>query len=156
MIRMIAACSSNGVIGLNNSIPFHYSEDLKHFRHSTQNSTVIMGRKTFESIGSKPLPNRRNIVVTTSSDIKVENYRSLKESIEAVKEEKNIWLIGGSYIYQEGMNFADEIVLTVTPDVVLQENCIKFPWINPLTFTVKETKILGDNGLIIVTYCKLT
>jgi dihydrofolate reductase len=156
MIRMIAACSSNGVIGANNSIPFHYSEDLKHFKKSTQNSTVIMGRKTFESMGSKILPNRRNIVITTSSDIKVENYTSLNQALEATHEEDNIWLIGGASIYQAGMQIADEIVLTITPDVILQESCIKFPWINPLTFAVKETKILGDNGLIIVTYCRLT
>jgi dihydrofolate reductase len=152
MIRMIAACSSNGVIGVNNSIPFHYSEDLKHFKKSTQNGTVIMGRKTFESMGSKILPNRRNIVITTSSDIKVENYTSLNQALEATHEEDNIWLIGGASIYQAGMQIADEIVLTITPDVILQENCVKFPWINPLKFSIVETKTLGDNGLSIVTY----
>jgi len=152
MIKIIAAVSSNGVIGVNNSLPFHYPEDLKHFRESTLNSVIIMGRNTFESIGSKPLPKRRNIVISKSK-LSVECYTSLNEALSQIKED-NIWLIGGASIYQEGMSVADEIVLTITPDTIYSDNCVRFPWINPLLFKIKEIRQLSDNGLKVVTYSK--
>ena len=155
MIRMIAACSSNGVIGLNNSIPFHYPEDLKHFKQSTQNSVVIMGRKTFESLNNKCLPNRRNIIITSQNIDSLETYSSLQEAIKSIDVLGDIWLIGGAKIYEEGMKLAEEIILTITTDYINEDGVVKFPWINPLKFKVTETKKLGSHGLIIVTYQKL-
>lgn len=153
MIKIIAAVSQNRVIGIDNKLPFSYPEDMKHFKQSTQNSTVIMGRKTFESIGSKPLPNRRNIVIT-SSNVNIEHYKSLSQAVSAVNAEENIWLIGGASIYQEGMQFCDEMILTVTPDIIEENNCVKFPEINPLQFKINQIRPLGDNGLIVVSYVK--
>ena len=65
MIKIIAACSKNGVAGKDGKLPWNYSEDLAHFKKMTLNSTIIMGRKTYESIG-KPLPHRKNVVITST------------------------------------------------------------------------------------------
>ncbi len=156
MIRMIAACSKNGVIGVGNKIPFYYPEDLKHFRQCTSNGVVIMGRKTFESIGCKPLPNRRNIVITKNKIENVETYLSLQDALKYVDCLGSIWLIGGANIYQDGMNYADEIVLTVTPDYVESADCVKFPWINPLFFSIKEINNLPSTTLQVVTYSRVS
>lgn len=152
MIKIIAACSSNGIIGVNNCIPFHYPEDLKHFKTSTLNSTIIMGRKTYESIGSKPLPNRKNIVISKNKIENIETYSNLKD---ALNDKEDIWLIGGASIYQEGMEMAQEIILTITPDHIYDAGAIKFPWINPILFKINEITQLGDNGLRIVKYIKI-
>ncbi len=160
MIGMIAAVSSNGVIGLadKNCLPFNYSEDLKHFRKTTANSIVIMGRKTYESIG-KPLPNRRNIVISRiASGLGILNtegieiYSSLESALEACKEDnRDIWLIGGASVYEEGMKFADKIVLTITPDVIKENNVVRFPWINPLLFSISGQEKLSES-LFIISY----
>lgn len=139
MIGMIAAMSADSIIGINGKIPFNYPEDLIHFKNTTINSTVIMGRKTFESIG-KPLPNRKNIVISNTLDNVpgIEIYNSLEKAIVKNKED-NIWLIGGTSIYEEGMKFADTILLTVTPDIILTNDSLynhiaRFPNINNLFF----------------------
>ena len=155
MIRMIAACSNNGVIGLNNSIPFRYSEDMKHFRESTKNSIVIMGRKTFESLDNKPLPNRRNVVISSKKINNIETYSSLAEAINILEKKENIWLIGGAMIYEEGMRFAEQIVLTIVPDFIFNKESVKFPWINPLNFNIKSNVALGNGKLKLITYQKI-
>jgi dihydrofolate reductase len=144
MIRMIAAVSFNGVIGLENKLPFDYPADLKHFRASTLNSTIIMGRKTFEGIG-RALPKRRNIVITSRplDAPGVETFSSIGDAIfeangisaaKPAHELQDIWLIGGASIYQAGMVYAEEIHLTLTYDVIEGPNPVRFPWINPLDF----------------------
>lgn len=155
MIRMIAACSSNGVIGVDNKIPFHYSEDLQHFKKSTNNGVIIMGRKTFESIGSKPLPNRRNIVITRNNIENIETYASLQQALDGLDKLGDIWLIGGANIYQEGMQYVEEIVLTITPDHIDNDNSIRFPWINPLLFRVREERTFVGSPIKIIVYKKL-
>lgn len=136
MIKMIAAVSMNGVIGLDNKIPFDYPADLKHFRASTLNSTIIMGRKTFEGIG-RALPKRRNLVIS-SRPVEaegVETFSNIGDAIFKYKDEPNdTWLIGGARIYEEGMSLVEEIHLTLTPDVIEGDNAIRFPWINPQHF----------------------
>lgn len=173
MIGMIAAVTSNGVIGIENKIPFDYPEDMKHFKETTINSTVIMGRKTFEGIG-KPLPKRRNIIVgrtpmlpigraatfldtLSSAPILMEQYTSVQEAlIESSKDSKDIWLIGGTSIYEEGMNYTDKIILTITPDIELRTPAIRFPWINPLLFEINSiievSTTKSSTSLKIVTY----
>ncbi len=130
MIKMIAAVSQNMVIGKNNTLPWskHYSEDLKHFKQMTANCNIIMGRNTFESIGSKPLPNRRNIVIS-SKQLEIESYPSLLEAIESLKGSplEDTWLIGGSSIYKEGMKYAQEIHLTRIPEHIDGDNLVYFP-----------------------------
>jgi dihydrofolate reductase len=136
MISIIAAVSANGVIGVNNTLPFHYPEDLKQFKKLTSGSTVIMGRKTFESIG-KPLPNRNNVVVsnTTPTTECITIASSLQYAIQSSPTDKDIWIIGGASIYEQAMEYADQIVLTLTPDIITDVSAVRFPWINPIKFT---------------------
>jgi dihydrofolate reductase len=161
MIGLIAAVSKNGVIGLNGTIPWNYPEDMKHFRKTTANSTVIMGRKTFESIG-RPLPKRRNIVISrTNVEVEgIETFSSMKEALESPLFSSSLngdrWLIGGASIYEEGMQYADEIHLTLTPDIITTSNVVKFPWVSPQQFAVRELRPLEDGSqLMYAIYSKI-
>src|SRR5579862_2400548 len=100
---MIYAQSPEGVIGVDNRIPWHHPGDFRRFKRVTLGTTVVMGRKTFESMG-KPLPGRRNIVVTRSpiDAPGVENVRSIEEAL-ALAGSADVWLVGGARIYEEGM-----------------------------------------------------
>lgn len=153
MINIIAAVSGNGVIGLNNSIPFYYKSDLKNFKKLTTNSTVIMGRKTFESIG-KPLPNRKNIVISSTNydSDDIITFNNLKDSLE-----DDCWLIGGRNIYEEGMQYTDYMYITVTPDIIKDSNAIYFPFINPLLFEIEniDKDTLKEDNLTIFKYRKI-
>lgn len=134
MIGIIAAVSSNGVIGVNGKIPWEYPEDLKYFRITTLNSTIVMGRHTFDSIG-KPLPKRNNVVITSSkSDIPgVTIFKSISEFMDH-RPDGPVWFVGGAKIYEEAMEYADQIHLTLIPTLVSDPNSVKFPWINPMKF----------------------
>ncbi len=117
-ISMIAAIASgNRALGLNGRLIFHIPDDLKRFREITSGHPIIMGRKTFESIGF-PLPNRKNIVITRDLEYfaeGVEIVHLLDEAIKlAEKEEKDeIFIIGGGQIYQEAIGMANKLYLTV-------------------------------------------
>lgn len=142
MIGLIAAVSQNGVVGnANNEIPWSYPEDLKYFKQQTLNSTIIMGRATYESMGSRPLSKRTNIVISSKEIEKKDNLcrsKSLYKSILASSMEpnsgKNTWLIGGTNIWREGMKYADTIQLTLIPEVIEGDNLTYFPWIDPKQF----------------------
>ena len=119
MINIIVAASLNNVIGKDNTLIWRQSADLKRFKELTTGKTVIMGRKTFESIGSKPLPGRLNIVLTRQIDlyrnvvgIKVVN--SVAQSIEMAEAAgyKEIFIIGGSELYEQMFPQADKVYLT--------------------------------------------
>lgn len=118
MISIIAAIDEKRGIGKNGQLPWHISEDLKRFKEITSGHTVIMGRKTFESIG-KPLPNRKNIVISRNlllpdisiyqaKDINVAN--SLDEALGIAKGE--VFIIGGGQVYAEAITKADKLYLT--------------------------------------------
>ena len=112
-ITIIVAYTNNLLIGKDNSIPWHISDDLKRFKKLTTGNIIIMGRKTFESLGSKPLPNRTNIVISSkiNSSNSVKVYKKLIEAINDHKNEK-IFLIGGYSIYKEGLKFASHLEIT--------------------------------------------
>ncbi len=106
--------SSNRVIGAYNSLPWHLSEDLKHFKFLTTGHTIIMGRKTYESIG-RPLPNRRNIVI--SRNIKnsydgTEVVHSIEDAFSISKNDSEIFIIGGANIYEQALSFVDYLYIT--------------------------------------------
>jgi dihydrofolate reductase len=114
IISIIAAVSNNNVIGKDNKLPWHLPGDLKRFKELTTGHTIIMGRKTFESIG-RPLPSRRNIVVTRNKDYKadgVEIIHSIKEALDLVKNEDEVFIIGGEEIYKLALPMANKIYLT--------------------------------------------
>ena len=101
-IHLIWAQDSNGGIGIDGKLPWRISEDLKNFKKITSNSTIIMGRKTWDSLPFKPLPNRRNIVLSRTNQNQVETYTSYEQCITKLKEEnvKKIFVIGGRSIYK--------------------------------------------------------
>lgn len=97
MISIIVAIARNGVIGAGNSLIWHISEDLRRFKAITTGHPVVMGRKTYESIG-RPLPNRTNVVITRQSDFKAEGcvvVHSLQEAIQRFAEDEEVFIIGG-------------------------------------------------------------
>ena len=149
MKGILVAVSPEGIIGKNNTIPWHYSADLKRFKRLTTGKTIIMGRKTWESLPIKPLPNRRNIVISRSSLENVDCFRSIDEALETC--EGDIWFIGGAGIYEEAMLKSDVIDMTLVPDNISGEGCIHFPkigieWIEGETKPLKEdTKLMHKN-----------
>ena len=113
-VSIIVAVAKNGVIGRENDLPWHLSEDLKHFKKTTMGKPVIMGRKTFESVG-EPLPGRENIVVTRNrsySAIGCDVALSLEEAIEKAGEVEEVMILGGGQIYKEALPLTDRIYLT--------------------------------------------
>lgn len=115
-ICLIAAMATNNVIGLNNTMPWHLPEDLKHFKKVTMGCPIVMGRKTFESIG-RALPGRENLVLTRdphfqSAGISVfTDITKLKQHLEASNTER-VFVIGGSQIYKIFLEDADRLYLT--------------------------------------------
>ncbi len=113
-ISIIVAISENNAIGKNNQLLWRLPADLKHFKNITSGNTVIMGRKTFDSI-SKPLPNRINIVISRQQNLKingVELANSLEQALSLCKSDRSIYIIGGAQIYLKALPFADKIYLT--------------------------------------------
>ena len=136
LISLIVAMAQNRVIGRNNQLPWYLPEDLKYFKRITMGKPVVMGRKTFESIG-KPLPGRTNIIVTRNPDYRAEGIRivntlneakALCESIDVVDGTEETMIIGGAEIFAQAMTQADRLYLTqVHADV---EGDAHFPEIN--------------------------
>ncbi|MCP5324755.1 MAG: type 3 dihydrofolate reductase [Oceanospirillaceae bacterium] len=119
-ICLIAALAQNRVVGINNQLPWHLPEDLKYFRRTTTGKTVIMGRKTYESIG-RPLPNRSNIVVSANPECKIEHAQvvnslqaalELAENISLINGVDEIMVIGGATLYAAALPMADRLYLT--------------------------------------------
>ncbi|MEO0472612.1 MAG: dihydrofolate reductase [Bacteroidota bacterium] len=104
-IIAIYAVSENGVIGKDNDLPWKLPRDMKHFMNHTTGKTIVMGRKSFEALG-KPLPRRRNIVITRNPDFRAEGItivHSLEAAIEAGKNDGEVWITGGAGVYLESI-----------------------------------------------------
>ena len=113
MINIIVAMSKNRVIGDSNTLIWHLPEDLKRFRQLTTGNTIVMGRKTYESIG-KPLPNRRSIIITRDPDYSVEGCEVVNSLEEALLlSNSDCFIIGGGEIYRQAIDIADRIYLTL-------------------------------------------
>jgi dihydrofolate reductase len=113
LIKIIVATSKNRVIGDSNKLIWHLPADLRRFKEITTGNTIVMGRKTFESIG-RPLPNRRNIIITRNSEYEVEGceiVNSLEEALMICNN--NCFIIGGGEIYKQSMEIANQIYLTL-------------------------------------------
>ena len=113
-IHLIWAQGSNGGIGKDGNLPWHISEDLKNFKKLTMNSPIIMGRKTWDSLSIKPLPDRRNIVLSRSNQNEVETYQSYDDCMNALLKDsiEKIFVIGGRSIYELFFYDADFLHLT--------------------------------------------
>ena len=111
-IAIIAAIAANRVIGADGKLPWHISDDLKRFKRLTIGHTVLMGRRTFESLG-KPLPNRRNIVLSSRPIPDVECYATIDAALAAIASDERVFIIGGGEIYRQFLTLADELYLTL-------------------------------------------
>jgi dihydrofolate reductase len=121
-VVLVAAVADNGVIGVDGGLPWHLPEDFAHFKRTTSGHVVVMGRKTFESMG-RPLPRRANVVVTRQRDWSADGavvVASLEAALEeATRHEGDVMVIGGGEIYGQALPLADEQIITevhLSPD----------------------------------------
>jgi dihydrofolate reductase len=116
-LNLIFARARNGVIGKDNTLPWHLPEDLAHFKQTTLGQPVVMGRKTWESLPPKfrPLPGRTNIVVTRQTNWLAEGAvvaHSIEEAVQQCPTDSQIWVIGGAEVYAQAMPLAECAVVT--------------------------------------------
>ena len=118
-INIIAAVAKNRAIGYRNKLIYWLPNDLKRFKMLTTGHTVIMGRRTFESLPKGALPNRRNIVLSRTQDTFTgcDCYKSLEEALKHCSPEEDIYIIGGASLYEQALSIADRLLLTEVNDV---------------------------------------
>lgn len=150
MISLIVAIAQNNAIGKDNDLLWHISEDLKYFKKTTNSRTVLMGRKTWESLPFKPLKNRRNIVVSSQKDYLAkgaELFNNTEIALEALKSEKDeVFCIGGASLYKALLPKADKLYITRVykdfeadvffPDI--DENIWEVKRLSPMLYDEKE------------------
>ena len=115
MVSIIVAIAEHGAIGAKNNLLWNLPNDMKRFKELTTGHTVIMGRKTFESLPKGALPNRTNVVITRNTDASFERceiFNDLKAAIDKHKDEKEVFIIGGANIYEQAMKFAEKLYIT--------------------------------------------
>ena len=123
MISIIVAIAQNRAIGYKGDLIYHLSADLKRFKALTTGHTVLMGRKTFESLPKGALPNRRNIVLTRQQGVLfpgTEVYPSIAEALEHCTHDQKIYVLGGAQIYTQALELADELEITLVHDTPAQ------------------------------------
>lgn len=140
ILSAIVAMAENRVIGKNNQLPWHLPADLRHFKQITTGNAIIMGRKTYESIG-KPLPNRTNIVISRNLSYRVPGCQvvgSIEEAVEIAEAEKRaeIFIIGGSEVYEQLMPYVEKIYMTIVHQNF--EGDAYFPELNSSEWTETE------------------
>tara|TARA_Y100000590_G_scaffold419755_1_gene521766 strand:- start:468 stop:1028 length:561 start_codon:yes stop_codon:yes gene_type:complete len=159
-LKTIAAVSLDGIIGVDGDIPWKCSEDLRRFKRLTLGSTIVMGRKTWESIGSKRLPGRKNIVISSRASDELAGsptvFPSIKSFLDAhlsSDSPSDVWFIGGEGIYNEAVPMSDEVYVTrVETNVGIKDGAAK--WNFEKTFFDKEfIKELGPMAAL-ATYNK--
>lgn len=151
MLNIIACISKkHRAIGYQNRLLYAIPSDMTRFRMLTTGHTIIMGRKTFESLPNGALPNRRNIVISKTREqiAGCEVFASLEEALEARKEaaEDECFIIGGASIYEQALPFADKLYLTIVEKEPEHADTF-FPEINPAEWEVTEKEMRNENGL---------
>ncbi|MGD0755841.1 MAG: dihydrofolate reductase [Bacteroidales bacterium] len=151
MISIIVAVSEDWGIGKDNELLWHISEDLKRFKRLTSGNTVIMGKKTWESLPRKPLSGRKNIVLTDDPKESIENSvtaYSIEDALSKCGQDEEIFIIGGGSVYRQFMPIADRLYITHVHEKAPAD--IYFPEIDPGIWEVKEKeefKAEGDNSI---------
>ena len=133
-LKAIAAMALNRTIGFKQQLLWHISEELKHFRATTLNQTLLMGRKTFESMGSRPLPHRQTYILSTR-DIAYEGVKTIHSINELDSLDDTVWICGGAQIYEQFLPLCSELLLSVIQKEF--EGDVFFPPFEHL-FTQKE------------------
>jgi dihydrofolate reductase len=143
-VSLIAALAGNGVIGSDGKVPWHLPPDLAHFKRTTMGHWVLMGRKTWDAIGGKPLPGRTNVVVTRDPGLAADGAhvaRSIEEGLRlaAAGGAQELFVAGGEEIYRQTIDRADRLVLTLL-DRAFQGDA-RFPAVDPARWrTVSEER----------------
>ncbi|MGM1430916.1 dihydrofolate reductase [Sphingobacterium lactis] len=113
-LTFVVAAAENNAIGKNNQMPWHLPNDFKYFKSTTMGHSIVMGRKTFESIG-RPLPGRRNIVITRQNDFRAEEVdvaNSIEDVMNYCRDEKEVFIIGGGNIFKQTLPLVNKVHLT--------------------------------------------
>jgi len=153
-VVIIAAMSTNRVIGINQTIPWHIPGEQQRFKETTWGSPLIMGRKTFESIG-RPLPGRRNIVISRNGDFKAEGCETapdLDKALVLCANAEKVFVLGGEQIFIEALPLADTIILTTIPRQV--EGDTFFPGFEPHFIKVSRETIVAPEPYFVEVYRK--
>ncbi|MDD9953136.1 MAG: dihydrofolate reductase [Candidatus Woesearchaeota archaeon] len=147
MIALIAAMTTDRVIGHQNTLPWHIPEDLKHFKETTRGKTVVMGRKTYESLG-KPLPNRHNIVISTTLNADVDVCTSVDAAIaKAQTYDEDIFIIGGATIYEQTLDLVDKMYISYVKGEY--EGDSYFPEFDEANWEIEEKKEYDKFDLVV-------
>lgn len=120
MISIIVNIAANNAIGFENKLLYWLPNDMKRFKQLTTGHTIVMGRKTFESLPKGALPNRRNIVISRQKELRLENaecFTSLQEALAHCNHHEEIYIIGGASIYEQAIPFADRLLITQVDNV---------------------------------------
>ena len=136
-VAIIVAVAKNNAIGLDNQLLYRLPNDLKRFKALTTGHTIVMGRKTFESLPKGALPNRRNIVLSRQEGLHYENaecYRSIEEALMQCDYTEDVYIIGGGELYRQTLGLAKRIHLTVVDDTPSKADAF-FPELNPEEWT---------------------
>ncbi len=145
-LTLIAAVADGGVIGRSNTLPWYLPADLRRFKQLTTGHTVIMGRKTYESIG-RPLPNRRNLVISHSKDFRpagVTVVPSMEDALKLAKDDGAVFVIGGARVFEAALPIADRLELTRVHAAIAGD--VFFPPFNPADWTLaSEEKHPADD-----------
>lgn len=140
---MIAAVSTNNVIGKNGQLPWHLKIDLQRFKKLTENHTIIMGRRCFESIG-KPLPNRTNVVVSSNTDLEIPGC-IVKPSLQYAADYANSrydstpFIIGGGTLYRQAINLVNVLYLTRV-HTIIEDGDVFFPELDMSKWDIEHTE----------------
>ncbi len=144
------------IIGYKNRIPWHIPEEMQHFKESTMGNAVIMGRKTFESIG-KPLPGRTNVVLSSKQNLRLSDCyvaHSLAEGLAHCSNQEKVFIIGGKTLYEQAMAHADSIILSTIHREFKGD--IRFPDIPAGRFQLISEKEMGTKQTFsILTYRRI-
>lgn len=148
MISLMVAHDPNRVIGLNNDLPWHIPEDLAYFKETTMGKAMVMGRKTYESIG-RPLPGRESIVITRNKDFTAEGVVVVHDIEEAIKQAKEyaeeVMIIGGAEIFRMTLDIADRLYITLIKNEY--EGDTFFPSYGPEWKLISTTEeMISKNG----------
>lgn len=139
-LSIVAAMSEDRVIGKDNRLPWHMPADLKQFKKITSHKPVLMGRKTWESIG-RPLPNRTNIVISRSGETNIEGaqvFSSIVEALAEVEDQEEVMVIGGAELYRQFLPLADRMYLTYIHGSF--DGDVRFPDFDPTEWKEKDRK----------------
>jgi len=155
-LSLIVAMATNRTIGLNNKMPWHLSADLQHFKKITMGQPIIMGRKTFESIG-RPLPGRQNIIISRNTDYQQQGcsvFNDLDSALQSCTENDEVFVIGGATLYKATLARADRLYITEIHNEFKGDTW--FPEIQQAQWREVEREDINDDNSVDFNYSFMT